>query len=65
MAQWVKKTHRQCRRHRRYGFDPWLRKIPLEDEMATHSRILAWRTPWTEEPDMLHRPWGHKRAGHA
>ena len=22
----------------------------LEKEMATHSRILAWRTPWTEEP---------------
>ena len=23
---------------------------PLEEEMATHSHILAWRTPWTEEP---------------
>ena len=23
---------------------------PLEKEMATHSRILAWETPWTEEP---------------
>ena len=23
---------------------------PLEKEMATHSNILAWRTPWTEEP---------------
>ena len=23
---------------------------PLEEEMATHSSILAWRTPWTEEP---------------
>ena len=23
---------------------------PLEKEMATHSRILAWRIPWTEEP---------------
>ena len=23
---------------------------PLEKEMATHSRILAWRVPWTEEP---------------
>ena len=22
---------------------------PLEQEMATHSRILAWRIPWTEE----------------
>ena len=26
---------------------------PLEKEMATHSRILAWRIPWTEEPDGL------------
>jgi len=26
---------------------------PLEEEMATHSRILAWRTPWTEEPGGL------------
>ena len=25
-------------------------KIPLEKEMATHSSILAWRIPWTEEP---------------
>ena len=26
---------------------------PLEKGMATHSRILAWRTPWTEEPGGL------------
>jgi len=26
---------------------------PLEKEMATHSRILAWRIPWTEEPGRL------------
>ena len=25
----------------------------LEKEMATHSNILAWRTPWIEEPDRL------------
>ena len=25
-------------------------KDPLEKEMATHSSILAWRIPWTEEP---------------
>ena len=34
---------------------PWVGKIPwsrnpLEEEMAAHSRILAWRIPWTEEP---------------
>ena len=35
----------------RPGFDPWGGEDPLEKGMATHSRILAWRTPWTEEPD--------------
>ena len=29
-------------------------KNPLEKEMATHSSILAWRIPWTEEPGRLH-----------
>jgi len=32
---------------------------PLEKGMATHSSILAWRIPWTEEPGGL-SPWGHK-----
>ena len=26
------------------------REDPLKEEMATHSNILAWRIPWTEEP---------------
>ena len=26
---------------------------PLEEKMATHSSILAWKTPWTEEPGGL------------
>ena len=29
------------------------RKDPLEEEMATHSSILAWKIPWTEEPGKL------------
>ena len=29
------------------------RKDPLEEEMATHSSILAWEIPWTEEPGGL------------
>ena len=29
-------------------------KDPLEKEMIVYSRILAWRIPWTEEPDGLH-----------
>ena len=38
-------------RDRRCGLDPWVGKIdPLEEEVATHSSILSWRIPWTEEP---------------
>ena len=33
--------------------NPWVRKIPLEEEMTTHSCVLAWRSPWTEEPGGL------------
>ena len=43
----------QCRRQKRHRFDPWVRKIALEEDMATHSSILAWRIPWTEEPGWL------------
>ena len=28
--------------------------------MATHSTILAWEIPWTEEPGGLYSPWGHE-----
>ena len=30
--------------------------------MATHSSILAWIIPWTEEPGGLHSPWGHQES---
>ena len=39
------------------------REDPLEKEMATHSRVLAWRIPWTEEPGGL-QSIGSQRAGH-
>ena len=39
--------------------ETWVQSLgwedPLEEAMATHSSILAWRIPWTEEPD---GPWG-------
>ena len=38
-------------------------KDPLEKEVATHSSILAWRIPWTEEPDGL-QSMGSQRVGH-
>ena len=31
---------------------------PLEKETATHSSILAWNIPWTEEPGGLYSSWG-------
>ena len=58
--------------------DPWLRisspmqevrvqflgwDDTLEEEMATHSSILAWEIPWTEEPGGL-QPMGSQRARH-
>ena len=36
---------------------------PLEKEMATHSNILAWRIPWTEEPGRL-QSMGSQRVRH-
>ena len=36
---------------------------PLENRMATHSSILAWRIPWTEEPGGL-QSMGSQRVGH-
>ena len=36
---------------------------PLEEGMATHSSILAWKIPWTEEPGGLHSPLGCKELG--
>ena len=37
---------------------------PLEKEMATHTGILVWETPWTEEPGEL-QSMGLKRVGHS
>ena len=36
------------------------REDPLEKEMATHSSVLAWKIPWTEELQSM----GLQRAGH-
>ena len=43
--------------------ETWVRSLgwedPMEKEMATHSSILAWKIPWTEEPDR-YSSWGCK-----
>ena len=47
--------------------ETWLLSLdwedPLEEEMATHSGILAWKIPWTEEPGGL-QSIGSQRVGH-
>ena len=40
----------------------WVGEDPLEKGMATHSSILVWRIPWTEEPGRLYSPWGYKES---
>ena len=39
------------------------REDPLEEGMATHSRILSWEIPWTEEPGGL-QSFGSQRVGY-
>ena len=47
-------------------WETWIQSLgqedPLEKEMATHSSILAWRIPWTEEPGGL-QSMGLQRVG--
>ena len=52
-----------CLQYSRPGFDPWVWKIPLEKEIATHSGIPAWEIPWTEEPGGL-QCMESQRVGH-
>ena len=53
--------HLPARRETRVQSVGW--EDPLETEMATHSSILAWRIPWTEESGRL-QSTGSQRAGH-
>ena len=47
--------------------DTWVQSMdwegPLEEGMATHSSILAWGIPWTDEPGRLQSTGSH-RVGH-
>ena len=47
--------------------ETWVRPLgwedPLEKETTTHSSVLAWRIPWTEEPGRL-QSMGSQRVGH-
>ena len=48
-------------------WETWVQSLgqedTLEEEMATHSSILAWKIPWTEEPGRL-QSMGLPRVGH-
>ena len=52
MTQWVKNLSAVQETQETYVQSLGL-EDPLEKEMATHSGILAWRIPWTEEPGGL------------
>ena len=49
--------------NKRGGLDPWVGNNPLEDDMDTHSSILAWRIPRTEEAGGL-QSMGFQRVRH-
>ena len=51
----------QCRGHKRCCFDPCIGRIPWRN---THSKILARRIPWTEEPGGLQSMWSQRVRHH-
>ena len=53
----------QCRRRKICRFNPWVRKIPWRRAWPTQTSILAWRIPWTMEPDGL-QSMGSQRVRH-
>jgi len=61
LPRWLsgKESACQCGRHRRLRFNlGW--EDALEEEMATHSSILAWRIPWREESGGLQSMWSQR-----
>ena len=59
----AKESGRQCRRCRRLRSHLWAGEIPLEEEIAIHSSMLAWKTPGTEKPGGL-QSMGSQRVRH-
>ena len=54
LSEWTRLPTPETRINSLGQQDPW------EKEMTTHSSILAWEMPWTEEPGRLYSPWGHR-----
>ena len=62
--QWLScKYHLQCGKVQETQVQPLGQEDPLEKEMQTHSTVLAWRIPWTEQPGGL-QSVGSQRVGH-
>ena len=63
MSQWLRIRLPMQETH-----ETWVRSLdredPLEKEMTTHSSVLAWKSPRTEEPDGL-QSMGLQRVGHS
>ena len=61
MSQWIKNPPAMQETQ-----ETWVGSLgqedPLEEEIATHSSILAWNMPWTEEPGRL-QSMGSQRVG--
>ena len=54
----------QYRRHKRCGFDPWVRKIPWRRKWQNSNPLQysCWRIPWTKQLGGLPSPWGSKES---
>ena len=53
VAHWVKESAWNARNTGRHKFDPWVGKMPWGRKWQSHSSVLAWEIPWTEEPGGL------------
>ena len=64
MAQTVKKKNKNKNKNLPAMQETWVQSLgqedPLEKEMVTHSSILVWRIPWTEEPGELPSTGSHR-----
>ena len=58
-----KKSTCQFRRHKRCGFDLWIRKIPWRRAWQPTPVFLPGEILRTEEPGRLYSPWGRKESG--
>ena len=62
MAQWIKNLS-AMQEIEEMQIQSLGQEDPLEEDIATHSSILAWRIPWTEDPGGL-QSIGSQRVGH-